>query len=159
MKKALFILAILVVTGTFLVTGCGGSETAPQTTGPAEENTDDTVNTPVDQAAGTGGGIIDIMCVGELLGNPVRETAVSVQGKVGLLGELLCPCFQLTSCEESIQVWYGLMVENDGTELPEVSVEGIENGDEVVVTGVLKGYGGTHYSEGDFWAESIIKIN
>ncbi len=56
-----------------------------------------------------------------------------------------------------MQVWYGLMVEDDGTERPAVSVEGIENGDWVIVTGELK-TAGTHRSENDFWARRIEKL-
>ncbi|MBN1856078.1 MAG: hypothetical protein JW846_03895 [Dehalococcoidia bacterium] len=96
-----------------------------------------------------------VSTVGELIANPVYETEVRVVGEVSLLGELFCPCFELTSGGESIQVWYGLMVENDGTELPEMSVEGIANGDMIVVTGMVKGPGGVHYAEGDFWAKGI----
>jgi len=77
-------------------------------------------------------------------------------GKVGLLGELNCPCFELASGGRTVQVWYDLMVENDGTERPAVNGEGINNGDRVVVTGELKGEGGTHYSKGDFWATAIV---
>ena len=32
------------------------------------------------------------------------------------------------------------------------------NGDEVIVTGELKGEGGTHYSRGDFWASDIVVV-
>jgi len=101
---------------------------------------------------------IETTCVGELLASPVYDTEVVIRGEVSLLGKLLCPCFELTSCGETVQVWYGLMVENDGTERPAVSVEGIVNGDTVEVTGELKGTGGTHYSEGDFWAKNIVAI-
>jgi len=93
--------------------------------------------------------------VADLLANPVYDTEVRVQGEVGLLGELFCPCFELTSGGQTVQVWYGLMVENDGTERPELSVAEISNGDTVIVTGELKAEGGTHYSKGDFWASEI----
>jgi hypothetical protein len=48
------------------------------------------------------------------------------------------------------------MVEDDKTERPAVSVEGIENGDYVIVTGELKTEG-THTVLNDFWASSIGK--
>ena len=51
-------------------------------------------------------------------------------------------------------VWHDLMVEDDGTERLAVSVEGIENGDWVVVTGELKREG-KHTNLNDFWAEHI----
>ncbi len=97
------------------------------------------------------------LTVAELLENPVYDTEVKIYGKVSLLGELFCPCFELTSGGQKVQVWYGLMVENDGTERPAVSVEGINNGDKVIVTGELKGEGGTHYNKSDFWASKIEK--
>ena len=96
------------------------------------------------------------LTVAELLDNPVYDAEVTIFGTVGLLGELFCPCFELTSGGQKVQVWYGLMVDNDGTERPEVSVEGINNGDKVIVTGELKGEGGTHYNKGDFWATLIV---
>ena len=96
------------------------------------------------------------LTVAELLENPVYDTEVEIYGKVSLLGELFCPCFELTSGGQIVQVWYGLMVENGGTERPAVSVEGINNGDRVIVTGELKGEGGIHYSKGDFWANAIV---
>jgi hypothetical protein len=92
--------------------------------------------------------------VSNLLADPVYDNDVRIHGEVSLLGELLCPCFELTSGGETVHVWYGLMVEDDGTERPAVSVEGIENGDTVVVTGELK-TAGLHTSLNDFWASSI----
>jgi len=94
--------------------------------------------------------------VAELLDNPVYDTEVIIYGDVSLLGELLCPCFELTSGEATIEVWYDLMVENDGAQRPSVSVQGIKNGDKIIVTGELKGKGGTHYSKDDFWANAIV---
>jgi len=96
------------------------------------------------------------LSVAELLQNPVYDTEVTIYGEVSLLGELFCPCFQLSSAGEKVEVWYNLMVENDGTERPAVDVQGIENGDSIVVTGELKGVGGEHYSKGDFWAIAIV---
>jgi len=98
----------------------------------------------------------EALSVAELLDNPVYDTAVPIQGEVTLLGELFCPCFVLVSGGETIQVWYGLMVEDDGTEKPPVSVEGIKNGDWVVITGELK-KAGQHTALNDFWATSIEK--
>ncbi len=98
----------------------------------------------------------EAVSVAGLLDNPVYDIAVPIQGEVTLLGKLLCPCFVLVSGGETIQVWYGLMVEDDGTEMPPVSAEGIENGDWVVITGELK-RAGQHTSLNDFWATSIEK--
>ncbi len=96
------------------------------------------------------------MTVAELLENPVYDTEVTIWGEVSLLGELFCPCFELTSGGEKVLVWYDLMVENDGTERPAVNVDGINNGDKIIVTGELTGEGGIHYSRGDFWATVIV---
>lgn len=96
------------------------------------------------------------LSVAELLDNAVYNTPFTIQGEVTLLGELLCPCFVLVSGGETIHVWYDLMVEDDGTEKPLVSVEGIENGNWVYITGELK-QAGQHTSLNDFWATSIEK--
>lgn len=96
------------------------------------------------------------MSITELLDNPVHDTEVGIDGTVGRLGELPCPCFELSSNGEKVTIWYDSMVENEGTEEPAVDIEGIKNGDEVVVCGKLKGEGGTHYSKGDFWATAIV---
>ena len=85
------------------------------------------------------------------------DTEVKVYGQVSLLNELLCPCFELNSGARKIQVWYDLMVEDDGTERPAVSVEGIANGDWVIVTGELK-TAGQHQTLNDFWASHIEKL-
>jgi hypothetical protein len=90
----------------------------------------------------------------ELLADPLYETEVRVYGQVSALGELLCPCFMLTSGGETLDVWYGLMVQDDGTERPPVSVEAIENGDWVVVTGELRWSDGQLPST-TFWASGI----
>jgi hypothetical protein len=95
--------------------------------------------------------------VADLLEKQVYDTEVSVFGTVSLLGELFCTCFELTSNGATVQVWYDSMTENDGTIQPAVDVTNIINGDKVIVTGVLKGKGGDHYSEDDFWAAEIIK--
>jgi len=48
------------------------------------------------------------------------------------------------------------MVEDDQTERPPVSIEGIQNGDRVVVTGELKTEG-QYRQRDDFWASDIEK--
>jgi len=94
--------------------------------------------------------------VSELLENPVYDTEVKIYGNVSLLGRLFCPCFELTSGGENVLVWYDLMVDDDRTERPPVSVEGIENGDWVIVTGELKSQG-EYRALNDFWARNIEK--
>ena len=97
------------------------------------------------------------LSVSELLENPVYDTEVRIYGEVSLLGQLDCPCFELTSGAEKVQVWYDLMVKDDGTERPAASVEGIENGDSVIVMGELK-TAGQYRALNDFWAAIIVKI-
>ena len=96
----------------------------------------------------------EALSVSRLLEGPVYDTEVRVYGEVSLLGQLNCPCFELASGGGKIQVWYALMVEDDRTERPPVSIEGIENGDRVVVTGELK-TAGEHRQLNDFWASGI----
>ena len=98
----------------------------------------------------------NILSAAALLEKPVYDTEVKVYGKVSLLGQLNCPCFELSSGGDKVQVWYDLMVEDDKTERPAVSVEGIKNGDYVIVTGELKTEG-THTVLNDFWASNIEK--
>lgn len=97
------------------------------------------------------------LSVSEILENPLYDTEVEIYGKVSLLGELFCPCFELESEGEKVSVWYGLMVEDDGSERPPVSVEGINNGDWVIVSGELKSEG-QHRSLNDFWASNIAHM-
>jgi len=104
-------------------------------------------------------GIEETLDVAELLANPVYDTLVRIHGVVSGLGEFFCPCFELTSGGEKIMVWYDLMVENDDTERPSVSVEGVSNSDTVIITGELKGEGGVHYNKGDFWASAVIVLS
>lgn len=94
--------------------------------------------------------------VSQLLEDPVYDTELTTYGKVSLLGELFCPCFELTSGGKSVEVWYDLVTEGEGKEWPAVSVEGIENGDWVMVTGQLRPTTGTEPSR-TFWAKGIQK--
>jgi len=103
-------------------------------------------------------GVEETLDVAELLDNPVYDTPVKIHGDVSMLGELLCPCFELTSGGQKVQGWYDLMVENDGTERPPANMHEFNNGDKVIVIGELKGEGGTHYSKGDFWATDITYV-
>jgi len=97
----------------------------------------------------------ETLTAAELLSEPIYDKEVKIWGRVDGLGEVQCTCFFLISGRDSVQVWYNTMVENDGTVRPAVSVEGIRNGDKVVVTGELKDECGTHYSKDNFWAKSI----
>ena len=99
----------------------------------------------------------EALSVSRLLEELVYDAEVRVYGDVALLGQLNCPCFEIASGGEKVQVWYALMVEDDRTERPPVSIEGIENGDRVVVTGELK-TAGEHRQLNDFWASGIEEI-
>lgn len=94
------------------------------------------------------------MSVSELLEDPAYDTEVKVYGTVSALGELFCPCFALATDGKILTVHYDLMVEDDGTERPPVSMEGIENGDQVIVTGELRSSSGTAPST-TFWASNV----
>jgi hypothetical protein len=98
----------------------------------------------------------DAMSASECINNPVYDMELRVFGKVSSLGDLDCTCFLLSSDGADILVWYDSMIEDDGTERPSVSIGGIKNGDQVVVTGELKDEG-EHRSQGDFWLSSIEK--
>ncbi|MBN1159802.1 MAG: hypothetical protein JXA43_01020 [Candidatus Diapherotrites archaeon] len=81
----------------------------------------------------------------ELLNEYGFNQEVQLYGKVSTFGMLLCPCFELSSEGETVQVWYDLM---DGQSA--VSMEGIKNGDWVVVRGEYK-------ESKQFWAKEITK--
>jgi hypothetical protein len=97
------------------------------------------------------------MKVSELAANPLYETQVRLFGQVEYLGEVDCDCFDLTSGDMRLKVWYDSMVEDDGTPQPAVSTEGIENGDWVIVTGALKSESENRPRDA-FWATSIEKV-
>ncbi|WP_455364353.1 hypothetical protein [[Eubacterium] cellulosolvens] len=107
----------------------------------------------VDNISQNGGAL----SVSELLKDPLYDTEVRVYGRVSLLGELFCPCFELSSEGEKVLVWYDLMIEDDGTARSPVNVETVNNGDWIIVTGELKSEG-QHRSLNDFWASNIEKI-
>jgi hypothetical protein len=94
--------------------------------------------------------------VSQLLQDPVYGEDVTIYGRVSNLGELFCPCFTLSYGGDKVNVWYDLMVEESLT-WPAVSVEGIENGDWVLVTGKLRLSQGVQVNE-NFWAREIEKI-
>jgi|GEM_PF-3017337 len=93
--------------------------------------------------------------VSELLQNPVYNEEFTVYGRVSNMGELFCPCFTLSYGGDKVDVWYDLMVE-ELIEWPAVSVEGIENGDWVLVTGELRVREGVQVRE-TFWARRVEK--
>lgn len=107
--------------------------------------------------AGCGPGVPEAcLTCGQALVNPVYFEEIALFGEVSGLGELACTCFYLTSGGDSITVWYDSMIEDDGTRWPSVSVEGIKNGDRVVVVGELRREG-KYTVANDFWASSIEK--
>jgi hypothetical protein len=100
----------------------------------------------------------------ELLTDPMYETPIKVYGQVSGLGEFECKCFALKSGDSQIYVWFDMMAEGDGSPTPPtrtpVDVEGIENGDWIVVTGELK-YFEDFKVHKDFWLNEfeIIQKN
>jgi hypothetical protein len=123
-----FIVLSLVTFISLSLTGCTGTE-APETPGGA-------------------------MSASECINDPVYDTELRVFGEVSSLGDLDCTCFLLSSDGADILVWYDSMIEDDGTERPPVSIEGIRNGDQVIVTGELK-TAGEHKVQGDFWLSNV----
>ena len=83
----------------------------------------------------------------------VVETSVEIYGFVSALGELFCPCFELSSNHASITVKYALFPEE--AEYLDVSVEGIGNGDCVLVVGTLRIIG---QLPPEIWAREILLI-
>jgi hypothetical protein len=79
---------------------------------------------------------------------------VRLHGEVALLGELFCPCFNVSDGEATVVVWYDLMVDDAG-EFPAVSIAEIGNGDEVVVIGEYRSTDpGTGFPV--IWAEEVV---
>ncbi|MEA1905972.1 MAG: hypothetical protein U9N12_03310 [Euryarchaeota archaeon] len=97
------------------------------------------------------------LSVSKLLEDPAYDTEVKIYGTVSALGELFCPCFALATDRKMLTVHHDLMVEDDGTERPPVDIEGIKNGDRVIVTGELRSSSGTAPST-TFWAINIEKM-
>jgi len=83
----------------------------------------------------------------------VVETSVEIYGFISALGELFCPCFELNSDHASIAVRYALFPEEE--EYLDVSVEGIDNGDWVLVVGTLRKAG---QLPPELWAKEILPI-
>ncbi len=153
-KSMTGLIAIVTVVAVLISAGCIGEKTPPPAPTPTPTRTTTEDHPPASTpAAESDGGL----SVSELLEYPVYDAEVNVYGAVSALGELNCPCFTLTSDGKMLEVWYDMMVEDDGTERPAVSVEGIENGDRVVVTGELRSSNGTAPST-TFWASNIEKM-
>ncbi len=150
------LIVIVTIVALLISTGCIGEKTPPSvptvTPTPTQTTTQDH---PPASAPTTGSD--GSLSVSELLDSPVYDTEVTVYGDVSALGELFCPCFALTSDGKRLEVWYYMMKEDDGTERPAVSVEGLENGDRVVVAGEIRSNNGTAPST-TFWASNIEKI-
>jgi hypothetical protein len=95
-----------------------------------------------------------VLTSAELLADPVYDTPIKVYGQVTGLGEFKCKCFALNSGDAQIYVWFDMMVEEDGSPTPPtrtpVNVDGIENGDWIVVSGELKFFEDFKVHK-DFW--------
>lgn len=98
------------------------------------------------------------MTVAGLLANPVYHEEIQVSGQVKGLGEVMCTCFELVDGDQSITVWYDSILNADGSPWPAVGVEGIQNGDQVVVTGEFN-RPGEFAGANDLWATAIEKAD
>lgn len=99
----------------------------------------------------------NIISIKDLLENPIYNQEVTIQGKISELGNLMCPCFELTSNRASVQIWYDLMVDEQGAKRKAVNIKRIKNNDEVIVTGELREQPGQSPLK-DFWASKIELI-
>ncbi len=90
---------------------------------------------------------------GELLENPVYNQEMTVYGEVKYLGDLFCPCFDLDSGNNNLEVWYDLMMEDDTSERTPVQTGHIINGDWIIATGELRSSNTTESKT--FWLRSI----
>jgi len=93
----------------------------------------------------------------ELLADPVYNTPIKVYGQVQGLGEFECLCFALKSGDEQIYLWFDMMVEEDGSQIPPTNIDGIENNDWIVVTGELKFFEDRKIHK-DFWLAEFEAI-
>jgi len=78
-----------------------------------------------------------LVTVRELLDNPIPGAAVNVTGRASDLGLVDCPCFTLTSGGASVEVEYSVMITSAVSENPEIDIEGVSNGDHVIVRGTV----------------------
>jgi hypothetical protein len=97
------------------------------------------------------------LTVDALVADPVYDVEIVVQGEISMLDELFCPCFELSSGEETVEVWYDLMTDDDGTMWPAARVDHIANGDQVAVRGELK-HAGLFRTENVFWAIEVEHV-
>ncbi len=93
--------------------------------------------------------------VSELLESPVYNTEVRLYGKIAYLGGLICPCFHLLTNDRQMEIWYD-QIKNEGGPKTPVSIDGLEDGNWVIVTGELKKNSGI--TDNIFWAAKIEKV-
>lgn len=148
------LITIVAIAVVLISAGCvedDGSSSSSPTPDPTQTTAQPTLPAPTHTTeSGT-------LSVSELLESPVYDTEVKVYGTVSALGELFCPCFTLATDGKMLTVHYDLMVDDDGTERPPANIEGIENGDRVIVTGELRSSSGTAPST-TFWASNVEKM-
>ncbi len=159
MRKLFIIFTILL--SVLLLNGCNSisveqSDTA-QTSGSVAEGEDSNPRlvdeTPFEEELPK-----EPMDAVELMDNPIYGEDVILKGKVSMLGELFCPCFQLGEGDDYVEVWYDLMAVDSDEPWPKVNVDNIKNGDEVKVTGQLRKNTGSLPSR-TVWLKSIEKID
>jgi len=92
----------------------------------------------------------------QALDNGIYDTQMRVYGTVSKLGYLGVDGFLLTSDSRELTVYYGSMYKDNGGSLPSVNVDGLQNGDRVIVTGELKS-AGKFTVQNSFWSYRIDK--
>ena len=147
------LITIVAIAMVLISAGCIGDDVSSPS---SPTSTPTRTTTPPPSPAPTPATESRTLSVSELLESPVYGTEVKVYGTVSSLGALFCPCFTLATDGKMFTVHYDLMVDDDGTERHSASVEGIKNGDRVIVTGELRSSSGTVPST-TFWASNVEK--
>ena len=148
--------ALILVVGAFiyvLAGGCAGGSSCPPALVPTD--TPETIVAAVNDEGGSvsqevitmqpAEKLVGTIKVSGLLNSPVYDTEVSINGKVTFLGPTLSPRFELSADGKALIVWYS---QGSGTDRPLISVEGVEDGQWVIVQGVLN-------TKGEFLAREV----
>ncbi len=158
MRKLLIIFTIIV--SVFYLNGCNSIPAEQSDTAELQEgNAVETDHDPSQEDEGTEEELPkELMSPADLLSDPVYGEDVILTGKVSMLGELFCPCFQLGEGDEFVEAWYDLMAVDSDEPWSKISVDNIKNGDDVLVTGQLRKNTGSLPSR-TVWLKNIEKID
>jgi hypothetical protein len=97
-----------------------------------------------------------IYSVADLLENPIYDKKICISGVISELGIRNSMSFQFNSGGKSINVWYGMMVNDDRKAEPTVDISKFKNKTFVLITGKLKNKG-KYVLKNHFWISSIQK--